>query len=234
MRTPSPAFAAQPRFARIAAAIGDPTRSRMLAALMDGAALPAGEIAQAAGVNPSTASGHLAKLVDEGLVCVHVQGRHRYYRVRDSEVAQALEALSIVAERAATADKWLREPYRSLKFARTCYRHIAGELGVRLLQSLLAERRLAASDEGYGLTAAGQAWLREIGMEAPAHAERYAFACLDWSERRYHLAGRLATSLLDHFMARGWLSRAPRSRALRLTPAGQRSAIFPALSAAAR
>src|SRR4051812_45449510 len=121
------ALTVQPRFARIAAAIGDPTRSRMLAALMDGAALPAGEIAQAAGVNPSTASGHLAKLVDEGLVAVHVQGRHRYYRVRDGDVAQALEALSIVAERTSAADKWQREPYRSLKFARTCYRHIAGE-----------------------------------------------------------------------------------------------------------
>jgi DNA-binding transcriptional ArsR family regulator len=220
----------QPRFARIAAAIGDPTRSRMLAALMDGAALPAGEIARAAGVNPSTASGHLAKLVDEGLVAVHAQGRHRYYRVRDGDVAQALEALSIVAERSSAADKWLREPYRSLRFARTCYRHIAGELGVQLLQALLADGRLAAGGDGYQLTAAGHSWLRGIGMEAPARSERYAFACLDWSERRYHLAGRLATSLLDHFMARHWLSRVPRSRALRLTPTGRRSLTFPALA----
>lgn len=194
----------------------------MLAALIDGAALPAGEIAQAAGVNASTASGHLAKLVGEGLLAVQVQGRHRYYRVHDGDVAQALEALSIVAERTSAADKWLREPYRSLKFARTCYRHIAGEFGVRLLQALLADGRLAASGEGYQLTAAGHAWLRDIGMEAPARSERYAFACLDWSERRYHLAGRLATSLLDHFMARHWLARVPRSRALRLTPAGRR------------
>lgn len=219
MRPPS---SIQPRFARIAAALGDPTRCRMLAALIDGAALPAGEIAQAAGVNASTASGHLAKLVGEGLLAVQVQGRHRYYRVHDGDVAQALEALSIVAERTSAADKWLREPYRSLKFARTCYRHIAGEFGVRLLQALLADGRLAASGEGYQLTAAGHAWLRDIGMEAPARSERYAFACLDWSERRYHLAGRLATSLLDHFMARHWLARVPRSRALRLTPAGRR------------
>lgn len=217
----------EPRFARIAAAIGDPTRARMLGALMDGASLPAGEIAQAAGITPSTASGHLAKLVDEGLVAVQVQGRHRYYRVSDSDVARALEALSLVAERATAADKWQREPYRQLKFARTCYRHLAGELGVRVMQALVTRGRLIGSEEGYELTKAGRAWLEEIGMEAPpARGERFAYPCLDWSERRHHLSGRLATSLLDHFLARRWLARTPQSRALKLTPQGKRTLLI--------
>ena len=214
----------QPRFSRIAAAIGDPTRARMLGALMDGGSRPAGEIAQAAGVHPSTASGHLARLVGEGLVTVSAQGRHRYYRVSDPDVARALEALSVVAERTSAHDKWQREPYRSLKAARTCYRHLAGELGVRLFQAMLARGCMAGGEEGFDLTDTGRRWLEEIGLEAPpARGERFAYPCLDWSERRPHLAGRLATSLLDQFLERHWLVRAPQSRALRVTPQGRRT-----------
>lgn len=200
----------EPRFARIAAIIGDPTRARMLGALLGGTCLPAGEIAQAAGVNASTASGHLAKLVDEGLLAVEAQGRHRYYRVANGDVAHALEALSLVAERPAGAEKWQREPYRSLKFARTCYRHLAGELGVRVYEAYRRD---------------GPAWLESVGLDAAAapRDERDAYPCLDWSERRHHLAGRLASSLLEHFLQRRWLARTPQSRALQLTPQGQRS-----------
>ena len=215
----------EPRFARIAAAMGDPTRARMLSVLMNGVSLPAGEIARAAGVNASTASQHLALLADEGLVAMHAQGRHRYFRVKDVEVAHALEALSVVAERASDGEKWRREPFRPLKYARTCYRHLAGELGVRLLEMLVARGCLKAGRQGYEITPAGSAWLEEIGMEAggATGGERYAFPCLDWSERREHLAGRLATGLLDHFMARRWLVRVPQSRALKLTPQGTRT-----------
>jgi len=205
--------------------MSDPTRARMLSVLLGGISLPAGEIAQAAGVNASTASEHLALLVDEGLVAVQAQGRHRYFRVSDSDVAHALEALSVVAERAGAGEKWLREPYRPLKYARTCYRHLAGELGVRLLDALLARGCLAAGRRGYDITPAGSAWLEEIGMEldGPTGGERYAVPCLDWSERREHLSGRLATGLLDHFMARRWLVRVRESRALKLTPQGKRT-----------
>lgn len=214
----------EPRFARIATAIGDPTRARMLGALMDGTSLPAGEIAQAAGISASTASGHLARLVDEGLVAVRMQGRHRYYRVSDADVARALEALSVVAERASADDKWQREPYRQLKFARTCYRHLAGELGVRVMHSLVTRGHLVGGEDGYALSEAGRSWLEKIGMEAPpAPGERFAYSCLDWSERRHHLSGRLATSLLDHFVARRWLVRVPQTRALKLTPQGRRT-----------
>lgn len=216
----------EPRFARVAAAIGDPTRARMLSVLLGGGSFPAGEIARAAGVNASTASEHLARLANEGLVAIDERGRHRYFRVSNADVARALEALSLVAERSGTDSKWEREPYRPLKFARTCYRHLAGELGVRLLQTMLSRGHLAAAANGYRITPSGLEWLDEIGLDPKAagtHGERYAYPCLDWSERRDHLAGRLATSLLDHFIARRWLARVPDSRALKVTLQGKRA-----------
>jgi DNA-binding transcriptional ArsR family regulator len=215
----------EPRFARIAASIGDPTRARMLATLLTGEQLPAGDIARVAGVNPSTASEHLAKLVHEGIIAVEARGRHRYFRVANADVARALEALSLVAERSASDAKWLREPYHSLKHARTCYRHLAGELGVDLLRSLLTHRRLVAGEHGYEITRQGRSWLASIGVDAEAslRAERYAYPCLDWSERRDHMAGRLATALLDHFMTKRWLVRVNDTRALRVTPEGKRN-----------
>jgi len=214
----------EPRFARIAASIGDPTRARMLGVLMAGERLPAGEIAQAAGVTASTASGHLARLVREGLVAVEARGRHRYFRVADAEVAHALEALSLVAERTQASAKWRQGAYQPLKHARTCYRHLAGELGVRLLDSLLERRRVVPAEHGYAVTPSGLAWLGSIGVAAePAlRAERSAYPCLDWSERRDHMAGPLATRLLDHFLARHWLARVGDTRALRVTPEGKR------------
>jgi DNA-binding transcriptional ArsR family regulator len=214
----------EPRFARIASAIGDPTRARMLSALLGGVSLPAGEIAQAAGVNGSTASEHLALLVDEGLVAVQARGRHRYFRINDADVAHALEALSLVADRAGGGEKWLREPFRPMKRARTCYRHLAGELGVRLLDALLGRGCLAAGLHGYEMTPAGLAWREEAGMEPQVSRSggRFAYRCLDWSERRDHLGGHLASALLDHFMARRWLVRVGGSRALKLTLQGTR------------
>jgi len=214
----------EPRFARIAASIGDPTRARMLATLLGGERLPAGDIARRAGVNASTASEHLAKLVHEGLVAVEPRGRHRYFRVADGDVARALEALSLVAERGVADAKWLREPYQSLKHARTCYRHLAGELGVTLLRSLLARGRVVPAENGYEITRAGKSWLESIGVDArpSLRGERYAYPCLDWSERREHMAGRLASALLEHFMTQRWLVRVGDTRALRVTPEGKR------------
>ena len=216
----------EPRFARIAAMIGDPTRARMLAALMSGRALAAGELAQAAGVGASTASTHIAQLLDSELVVLRVQGRHRYLRLADAEVAHALEALSFVAERHAGAAKWEQGAYKPLKAARSCYSHLAGELGVALLDGLLRAGALVpAEDGGFELTEAGMAQCRAVGFEpgpvpGGAGARRFAYPCLDWSERRDHLAGRFATELLEHGLAQGWLRRVADSRALRLTPAG--------------
>jgi DNA-binding transcriptional ArsR family regulator len=213
----------EPRFARVAAMIGDPTRARMLAVLMGGEFLAAGELASAAGVSAQTASAHIAKLLDAELVVLRTQGRHRYVRLAGEEVAHVLEALSFVAERSVTADKWERGAYKPLKAARTCYRHIAGELGVALFEGLLARGTLAAHDGHYALSAAGRDELGALGIELPGEAtdsRRFAHACFDWSERRDHLAGSLAVTLLDHSLGQGWLRRTKDSRALQLTPPG--------------
>jgi len=214
----------EPRFARIAAMIGDPTRARMLAALMGGQYLAAGELADAAGVSAQTASGHIAKLLDSDLVELRVQGRHRYLRLADAEIAHALEALSLVAERGAAASKWEHGAYKPLKAARTCYSHLAGELGVALFEGLLARGTLVARDGHFVLSEAGRESLRAMGIALPATAsKRYAYACLDWSERRDHLAGGLAVALLDHALKQEWLRRTPSSRALTLTPPGAKA-----------
>jgi DNA-binding transcriptional ArsR family regulator len=222
-----PVDAPEPRFAKVAAMIGDPTRARMLSALMGGEFLAAGELAAAAGVGAATASAHIAKLLDAELVVVRTQGRHRYVRLAGEEVAHVLEALSFVAERSAHADKWARGAYKPLKAARSCYRHLAGELGVALFEGLLARGTLAAQGgPGPGqfvLSAAGRAELDEMGIAVPAEASatrRFAHACFDWSERRDHLAGSLAAALLDHGLAHGWVRRTTGSRALQLTPPG--------------
>ena len=226
----------EPRFATIAAMIGDPTRARMLSALMGGQFLAAGELAGAAGVTAQTASGHIAKLVDAELLVVRTQGRQRYFRLADAEIAHALEALSLVAERSAQADKWSQGAYKPLKAARTCYSHLAGELGVALFEGLLARGTIATRDGHFVLSDDGRAELEQLGLALPdggaATSRRFAYPCLDWSERRDHLAGTLAVSLLELSLARGWLRRVEGSRALRITPSGTQ-ALGPWLNAQA-
>jgi DNA-binding transcriptional ArsR family regulator len=216
-------IAPEPRFAKVAAMIGDPTRARMLAALMGGEFMAAGELARAAGVTPQTASSHVAKLVDAELVVTRSQGRHRYFKLADADIAHALEALSLVAERNAGADKWERGAYKPLKAARSCYGHLAGELGVKLFEGLLARGTLAPHDGHFVLTEAGRGQLAALGLKLPASAtsRRFAYPCLDWSERRDHLAGSLAVALLAQGLERGWLLRAKDSRALTLTHSGE-------------
>ena len=219
--TPSP----EPRFARIATTIGDPTRARMLSALMGGQYLAAGELAAAAGVTAQTASTHIARLLETDMVVLRTQGRHRYFRLADGEVAHALETQSLVAERSAGFAKWEQGAYKPLKAARTCYNHLAGELGVALFEGLLARGTLAPADGSFELTAEGRDHLNSINLASPAEkpTRRYAYPCLDWSERRDHLAGSLAAALLDHCIERHWLRRTPDSRAVALTPAGKKA-----------
>lgn len=220
----------EPRFAKVAAMIADPTRARMLGLLMGGRAHTAGELAAAAGVTPATASSHLAKLADAELVVPRAQGRHRYFRLADERIAHALEALSLVAERSAGDAKWQQGAYRPLKHARTCYCHLAGELGVALLDGLLRQAHLQPHDGCFVLTPPGGQALAQAGIVLPArlpHTDaarrRFAYPCLDWSERRDHLAGTLAVTLLEHAMAQDWLRRQADSRALTLTPGGRQA-----------
>jgi DNA-binding transcriptional ArsR family regulator len=220
----------EPRLARVAALVADPARSRMLAYLMDGEYASASELAKAASVTAATASGHLAKLLDAQFVVCEPRGRHRYYRLADAEVAHALEALALVAEREEHDRAWAHPARARLRLARCCYGHLAGKLGVSVFEALQRDGRLDATASGFELTAAGRAWLQGLGMNpsAPQGRRRYAYRCLDWSERRDHLAGQLADELYRHFIAKGWLRQGP-GRAVEVTATGQRE-LLPSLS----
>jgi DNA-binding transcriptional ArsR family regulator len=213
----------EPRLARVAAVVADPARSRMLCLLLSGEYATAGELAKAACVAPSTASEHLRKLLDAGLVAGESRGRHRYFRLADPQVAHALEALALVAERGSRDAAWDHPGRRMLRVARCCYGHLAGQIAVRLFGTLLERDALRAAADGYELTDAGRAWLSSLGMvpPQPGSRRRFAYACMDWSERRDHLAGQLASELFEHFIAKGWLRRAA-DRAIEVTPRGAR------------
>jgi len=211
--------------AGVAALVGDPTRANMLAALMDGHALTATELALGARVSPQTASGHLAKLVDARLLTVLQQGRHRYHRLISPLVGRMLEGIMAVAAIEAPP----RHRSRSARddaicFARTCYDHLAGKLGVALADALVARELIRLDDDGGEVTPAGRAFLAEFGAEIdPTRNRRSAFCrpCLDWSERRWHLAGSLGVGLARRCFALGWLERRPDSRAVIVTPPGR-------------
>ncbi|MCX4390740.1 winged helix-turn-helix domain-containing protein [Micromonospora peucetia] len=219
-----------PALARLAALLADDTRARFCLALLDGRAWTAGELARLAGVAPSTTSDHLTRLVSGGLLVEQRQGRHRYVRLADPSVAQLIEDLAGHAPAPPTPAGSLRAARAgaALAYARTCYDHLAGRLGVRLRDALLARRLLDDSD-GLALTSNGLDWLAGLGVPvAPLRAARRPLVrdCLDWTERRSHLAGALGAALCDRFFEVGWLSRGS-GRAVRLTPAGG-----PALAAA--
>jgi DNA-binding transcriptional ArsR family regulator len=224
----------EPRLARIAALVADPSRARMLAFLLSGEYASAGELARTASVGAATASAHLVKLVEAGLLVCEPRGRHRYFRIADADVAHALEALAMVAERSSHERAWSAPARLRLREARCCYGHLAGRRGVALLDQLLARRWLVEAAQGYALTDAGVAGMSTLGFDAAAlHAsasQRIAYPCLDWSERRDHLAGKLGSGLLAHFIEQGWLRRIGSERALELTPPG-RQALAPLLAA---
>ncbi len=223
----------EPRLARVAALVADPARSRMLAYLLSGEYASAGELAKVASVTPATASGHLARLLDAAFVVCEPRGRHRYYRLADAEVAHALEALALVAERNGHDRAWAQPARQRLRYARCCYGHLAGQLAVTVFEALQGDGRLRATPQGYELTDAGRQWLAGLGLRpgTPSGRRRYAYACLDWSERRDHLAGQLADEIYQHFTQAGWLRRGT-GRAVELTPTGQRE-LLPRLGSGA-
>lgn len=217
----------QPRFARVAAAIGDPTRALMLSRLLDGRFYTATDLAQHAGVSAPTASQHLKLLVEERLASVRAQGRHRYYMLADGNVAHALEALLRVADGALPeSTRWQAPAMRGLRHARSCYGHLAGVLGVDLCRCFV-DNGWVKPGEGdghdYPLTTLGQARLRQLGIELAeaAPVQRQLYGCVDWSERRDHFAGPLAVALLDNFVERGWLRRSDDTRALAVSASGK-------------
>lgn len=203
-----------------AAVLADPSRAVMLAALLDGVALPAGELARLAGVGAPAASAHLARLMAEGFISVELQGRHRYYRLANAEIGAALEALAAMMPAPRTRT---RPCDADMARARLCYHHLAGTLGVRLREALLERDWLRLDGEGCALSEQGRTALCRhdlvvAGSRAPARGK----LCLDWSERRHHVGGALGCELARGLIDRlGWLRRQSRSRALLPTPAGR-------------
>ncbi len=207
------------RMASIAALLGDPARANILTALMDGRALTAKELAFAAHVSPQTTSGHLARLTDADLLTVEKQGRHRYFRLASPLVGQMLEGVMAVAG---------PEPGRTtawrggdaLRTARTCYDHLAGRLGVALADSLTAAGHVALSPDGGEVTDRGHAFLCDFGAVPLAGKRIFCRPCLDWSERRPHIAGRLGAALASRCLELAWIARQRDSRAVSITAAG--------------
>ncbi len=213
-----------PSLATVAGLIGDATRAAILLELMGGRALTATELATRAEVAPSTASDHLARLVGGGLLSCVAQGRHRYYRLASAEVARVVEALGVLTPPAREAARFEPELVHSLRFARTCYDHLAGQLGVAIADALIERQILVPEGDGFRLTPDGERWLANLGVDvARARRLRRAFAraCLDWTERRPHLAGALGSALLARLLDLGWLERIDGERAVELTPLGQ-------------
>ncbi|MCR9070815.1 MAG: ArsR family transcriptional regulator [Alphaproteobacteria bacterium] len=217
------------RIAEIGLLIGEPARAAMLDALMDGRALTAGELAGVAGITPQTASGHLARLSDANLLAVERQGRHRYHRLASAEVADLIES---VARIAAVTLPQTRRPVTGprdaqMRLARTCYDHLAGGLGVAVTDALVA-KGVIAFDDGAGIVAPdGLDRLAALGIAVDDAARRttrpLCRPCLDWSERRPHLAGRLGAAVCRHFLERHWVTRIADSRALFITPKGRQA-----------
>jgi DNA-binding transcriptional ArsR family regulator len=209
--------------ARVAALLGEPTRAAMLDALMDGSAQPAGELARRAGVAPSTASGHLARLLAGRLVVCEASGRERRYRLASAEIAEALEALALLAPESEIRSLRAANRNAALRTARTCYDHLAGRLGVSVADALVERRALLRRDTSFELTTVGETLLGGLGVDIDAARSRrrsFARSCLDWSERRPHLAGALGAELADALFSRGWLQRRPSDRALTITHEG--------------
>ena len=205
-----------------AALIGDPTRATFLMALCDGRALPASELAQRAGVSASTASVQLAKLVEGGLLETERNGRHRYYRLADPSIASAIESLAVIAPRRPASSLKQARVGSELQAARTCYDHLAGALGVALFEALQRQRLLTPELE---VASRGAKRFRELGIaldELAGQRRPLARRCLDWTERRHHLAGSLGAALADRCFELGWLERLPSNRAVRVTDKGRR------------
>jgi DNA-binding transcriptional ArsR family regulator len=210
--------------AEIAALICEPTRVVMLWSLLGGEARPASELAFYANASAQNASAHLARLVEAGMLAVEARGRHRFYRLASADVAHAIEALAALAP---SAKEMASSPPRQppdLKYARTCYDHLAGKVAVEICAALKDKGYLRLVDADFEVTGKGEKLFRDLGIEiGELRGQRRAFArqCQDWSERRPHLAGALGSALLDRMFQRGWIARIRSSRIVRVTVKGK-------------
>lgn len=211
----------EPDVTRLARTIGEPSRIRMLALLMDGRALTAKELAYGAGVEPATASTHLQRLQSDALVEMRAQGRHKYFRLASPAVAQCVEALMAVAPQVSSACE--ASPREPIHLARLCYDHLAGRLGTEILRVLVDREVIVMHEAQLSVTASGERWFADFGVDlAPLRRNRRQFArrCLDWSERHEHLGGAVGAALATRLLESGWVRRRSDSRVLIVTPRG--------------
>lgn len=218
-------------FAEIGSLIGDPTRASMIVALMDGRALTSTELSAVAGVTPQTASSHLGQLLAAGLLAVERQGRHRYHRLASPSIARMVEGMMTVAsENAASVTHAVRTGPRdqAMRLARTCYDHLAGRVAVAIAETMIERGQIDLSADGGSVTGKGDAFLQAIGIDLSRASGRsrskrmFCRPCLDWSERRLHIAGSMGAALLTHMTSRNWLKPVAGSRAVTITLEGRR------------
>ena len=214
----------------VAALMGDPARAAMLQLLMDGRAHTASELALTAGVTAQTASGHLSRMIDGNLLAARAQGRNRFYRLASTDVAHAIESLMALAskraEPASRSAAWRRDP--DLRFCRTCYDHLAGQVGIAVTDSLTQHGHLEPKGpRDWKLTGTGELFCQRLGIDLAgarkAGTRHFARQCLDWSERRPHISGALGAAIADTFFKKGWAERLRRGRTVRLTDLGRRA-----------
>lgn len=225
----------EPDIETLARTIGDPTRIKMLTLLMEGRALTAKELAYGAGVEPATATAHLKRLLDERLVSVAVQGRHKYVRLASPDVAQLMELMMAVAPRT-NVRRPVPRVEEKLRHARMCYDHLAGELGIGITDGLVKQGLLRKEEDAFAVTKKGAAWFGGLGIDLDktrGQRRKFASQCLDWSERRDHLGGALGAALAGRLVDLGWIARKRNSRAVVVTEAGRRrlAAALPGLFA---
>jgi DNA-binding transcriptional ArsR family regulator len=222
-------YSPDPEIAGVAALIGESSRAAMLLSLLDGRRLAASALALRAGTSPTAASGHLAKLVAGGLLRVERAGRQRLYHVANEDVAHAMEALAVIAKPARVVALSQHIIASELHVARSCYDHVAGRLGVALTDALVRRRAIVLDGPSdFRVTRSGDAFFAGVGIDLAgvrAKKRHLARQCLDWTERRAHVAGALGAALRTCFFDRGWISRIPTSRALRITEAGRKAFI---------
>ncbi|MEC3621165.1 winged helix-turn-helix domain-containing protein [Bacillus subtilis] len=213
-----------PNIAKISSLLSDPSRSSILLSLMDGRIHPAGELAYLANIKPQTASFHLNKLIEAKLISVEKHGRHRYYRLSDSDAANVIEQLLHIAPKAKVKSLKESKEKKDLHFARTCYDHLAGYVGVQMAHSLVEQGMLKKVDLNFEVTSEGALFFSKLGInEEQQRNKRRAFArcCLDWSERQHHIAGALGNALLVRMLEEEWIVRMPKTRAIRITQSGK-------------
>ena len=213
------------QFIKIATLIGDPTRASIMWALLDGKAFTATELAIVANTSPQNISMHLVKLLDADLLCVEKQGRHKYYRFSNKEIAYAIEGMANLISRPVVSDKKVVGKLPPIKYCRTCYDHLAGKIGVALTNSLVEQNIIIDANTNFEISLEGEKWFSDFGInieELKKQRRLFLKPCLDWSERKNHMAGSLAASLLNKMIANDWLRKTTNSRAIIITGKGEK------------